>query len=127
LKFHYNNIIMGKFNNFVADVHGLATPESTEKGAISNAQVMNNSVFNTEQDCQFLIDGEWGANYDPETKTMLGGYCLDGCTFKTEFVITEIDKEKIPYAIDICSDLYSSYGTIFATYKALVYEYENRY
>ena len=81
-------------------------------------------VINKVQDCQILIDGEWGVNYDPETKTMLGGYSIDGKTFKTEFIITEIDEERIYLAIHICSDLYSSYGTIASPYEALVKEYD---
>ena len=73
-----------------------------------------------------LVDGEWGANYDPQTKTMLGGYSLDGETFSPEFQITEIEEEDIAIALHICSALYSDYGNISAPYSKLVEEYTNR-
>ena len=78
--------------------------------------------FNNE----ILVGGEWGANYDPKTKTMLGGYSLDGETFSPEFQITEIEEEEMPNALLICSALYSDYGMIAAPYRVLLEEYINR-
>lgn len=75
---------------------------------------------------EFLIEREWGAKYDPENKTMLGGYSADGETFSPEFQITEIEEENVPNALFICSALYSDYGMIMAPYGVLVSEYMNR-
>lgn len=75
---------------------------------------------------EILLGGEWGANYDPKTKTMLGGYSLDGETFCPEFQITEIEEEEISDALLICSALYSDYGMIAAPYRDLLDEYINR-
>ena len=74
----------------------------------------------------FLLNEEWGANYNPTTKTMLGGYSGDGETFSPEFKITEIEEEDVPNALLICSALYCDYGMISASYRSLVEAYINR-
>lgn len=75
---------------------------------------------------KFLLEGEWGADYDPETRTMLGGYSVDGDTFSPEFQITEIEEEDVPNALIMCSSMYSDYGMIAAPYRVLVSEYMSR-
>lgn len=75
---------------------------------------------------EILLGEEWGANYDPKTKTMLGGYSLDGETFSPEFQITEIEEEDVPDALIMCSSIYSDYGMIAAPYRVLVSEYMSR-
>ncbi len=74
-----------------------------------------------------LYNGEWGVSYDPQTRTMLGGYSIDGETFSPEFQITEIDSDEVPHAIALCSLLYSEYGTIVSTFNDLLECYENRH
>ena len=75
---------------------------------------------------EILLGGEWGANYDPKTKTMLGGYSLDGETFSPEFQITEIEEKDVSIALQICSTMYSNYGNVSVPYTKLMAEYANR-
>lgn len=51
----------------------------------------------------FLVDNEWGANYDPRTKTMLGGYSEDGVQFHPCFRIIDIEEDDVLSALTLCA------------------------
>jgi len=72
---------------------------------------------------QLLVNNEWGANYDPETKTMLGGYSEDGHQFRPDFRIKELEKGDMPKALAVCSLLYTKYGKIDTSYSELEKEF----
>ncbi len=76
---------------------------------------------------EITIKGQWGANYDPQTKTMLGGHSSDGKTFNQKFKITEIEEYEMPHALSMCSVLSSKYDTINTNYVDLLEECEYQY
>lgn len=55
-----------------------------------------------------LFNDEWGANYDPQTQTMLGGYSEDGKYFRPTFRITEIEEDDVPSALAMYVQLRST-------------------
>ena len=73
-----------------------------------------------------LFNDEWGANYDPQTKTMLGGYSEDGKHFRPTFRITEIEEDDMPSALALCVQLHkaSELDKIDATFDFLVELYQ---
>ena len=72
---------------------------------------------------QLIVNNEWGANYDPETKTMLGGYSEDGHQFRPDFRIKELEEDDMPNALAVCSLLYPKYGKIDTSYSELQKEF----
>ena len=68
---------------------------------------------------EVLVNDKWGANYDPESKEMLGGYSEDGKQFRPDFRIKELEEDDIPNALAVCSLLYSKHGKIDTTYTEL--------
>ena len=52
-----------------------------------------------------LYEDEWGANYDPRTKTMLGGLSKDGVRFLPCFRITEVEEGLMPTALALCLEV----------------------
>ena len=72
---------------------------------------------------EILVDGKWGATYDPKTKTMYGGYCKDGKTFSPIFVITDMDDYDMPLVLSACVSLYSDKGSINASYTDVLDDY----
>ena len=68
---------------------------------------------------EVLVNNEWGANYDPESKEMLGGYSEDGKQFRPDFRIKELEEDDVPNALAVCSLLYPKHGKIDTTYTEL--------
>lgn len=68
---------------------------------------------------EVLVNDKWGANYDPGTKEMLGGYSEDGKQFRPDFRIKELEEDDMPNALAVCSLLYPKHRKIEATYTEL--------
>ena len=55
-----------------------------------------------------LFEDKWGADYNPQTKTMFGGYSEDGKYFRPTFRITEIEEDDVPSALAMYVQLRST-------------------
>ncbi len=74
---------------------------------------------------EILFNGKWGACFDPITKTMYGGYCEDGKTFKPDFVITDLEEYNMPCVLSMCVSLYSGKGKINASFGDVLEDFYN--
>lgn len=55
-----------------------------------------------------LFEDEWGANYDPLTKTMFGGYSEDGKHFHPIFRVTDVEEDNFASALAMCVHIHGT-------------------
>jgi hypothetical protein len=100
-KIIYTNNVMKQIDLKAVDVQGLtANTETTEKGAMSNAQVINyEDIIN------------WSYQYDHESKTMKLGFYKEDGSIDYNYVVYDVEKDNLFLALEMtlgCADLFGS-------------------